>query len=70
MECRAVRVKPGKAPMGWPCVTIALGNLCLPGRHTEAAWSNMPLGMAREVAHEILAVVRDLKRAERKQKKG
>lgn len=62
MECRAVRAMLDKTEDGPPRVSLVLGNMRRVGVIDEVAWAMMSVGMAREIAREILAACDEIER--------
>lgn len=62
MDCRSVRVRESRDKDGRPCVLIVLGNMRAVGCHDEVAWSDMPIGMARQIAADILEAAAEAER--------
>lgn len=62
MECKAVRAKPDETDDGRPCVALVMGNMRAVGCINEVAWSNLPPGMAREIAADLISAADDVER--------
>lgn len=62
MHCRAVRVRPDKTDDGRPVVSLTMGNYRRVGALDEAAWAELPPGMAREIARKLIAAADEIER--------
>lgn len=62
MQCKTFRAKADVTEDGRPVVLVTVGNMRAVGAIDEVAWMELPSGMAREVAQNILDAVDDVER--------
>lgn len=62
MQCRAVRAKPDTTEDGRRIVSLTMGNMRAVGCLDEVAWADLPPGMAREIARELVQAADEIDR--------
>lgn len=65
MRCKAVRVRAAQSEDGDMVVSMVVGNMRPVGCIDEVAWLELPIGMAREVAAELVRAADAVERRNR-----
>lgn len=60
MKCRAVRARAHRTEDGRPIVSLVMGNMRPVGCIDEEAWAELPPGMAREIARDLIAAADEI----------
>jgi hypothetical protein len=54
MQYRTIRVRVDETEDGKPVVSLVMGNMRSVGVINEVAWAEIPPGMAREIARDLI----------------